>query len=75
MLCHDPRISNDRSQKIETKNPALILAEQYRGSDERPVDWEVVAQQADECDELVDITTWRPVYPDLDGIMLRRKKP
>ena len=74
MLCHDPRVSNDRSHKVETENPALVLAE-YRVSVEMPIDWELVARQADECDELVDITTGQPVYPDLDGIMLRKKGP
>lgn len=74
MLCHDPRVSNDRSSKVETHNPALVLAEQ--GRRQHPtieIDWDKVAQQADECDELVDISTGRPVYPDLDGIMLKRK--
>lgn len=50
MLCHDPRLSNDRSHSIETNNPALMLAETIRREIGREIDWERVADEADACD-------------------------
>jgi hypothetical protein len=53
MRCHDPRISNVRSEKRETENPALAMAEVTRQLyPEREIDWEDVARSADECDLL-----------------------
>lgn len=57
MLCHDPRISNDRSVLVETDNPALISAKY--GSMIFPhleVDWETVAARADYCDAPANLT-------------------
>jgi hypothetical protein len=50
--CHDPRISTNRDQKIETKNPALIAAEQsLLASSGCEINWDVVAAMADRCDQ------------------------
>lgn len=50
MLCHDPRISNDRTHKVETNNATLMVAEilTRRG---RFVDWGVVARVARYADD------------------------
>jgi hypothetical protein len=53
MLCHDPRISNVRCDKRETTNDALILADIMMRAGE-PVEWEEVAEAADNCDWPVD---------------------
>lgn len=51
MLCHDPRTSNDRDDKRETENPALIQVELARQMfPDASVDWEDVARRADHCD-------------------------
>lgn len=76
MLCHDPRISNDRSSKVETQNAALMITERIRQyAPMKEIDWEKVAEQADYGDEIVDIATMKPHYPDFDAFMLRRKRP
>lgn len=52
---HDPRISNDPEEKIETENPALIAAEMARQAfPDREMEWEEVARQADFCDQPVN---------------------
>lgn len=58
MLCHDPRISDDRSVKVETENPALVFVEMC------PMlpDWGLVARWANYCDEPV-----RAVVEHADG--------
>lgn len=56
MLCHDPRISNDRSHKVETGNTALIAAEmacQAFPECRFGMAWDNVAASADYCDEPV----------------------
>ncbi len=53
MLCHDPRISNVRWDKRETNNDALILADIMMRAGE-PVEWDEVAEAADNCDWPVD---------------------
>lgn len=64
MLCHDPRISNDREHKVETTNPALIMAEmlrqQYETEDGRAagwqgIRWDYIAEQANIADEPVEL--------------------
>ena len=49
MRCHDPRVSNVRWDKRETRNEALIAADiaSLQGSD---IDWDHVAEAADRCD-------------------------
>jgi hypothetical protein len=55
MLCHDPRISNDRNDKRETTNPVLIAIEHARQAyPQLDVDWEKVAVEADHPEILVD---------------------
>lgn len=62
MLCHDPRISNDPENRIETNNPALIAAELARQMfPDNDVDWDEVAEGADYCDWPVDATTGKPL--------------
>lgn len=61
MLCHDPRISTDRSHKVETENPALMLGEIHR--DFLTVDWDKVAEQADLCDEFATLDDMRGIPP------------
>jgi hypothetical protein len=54
-VCHDPRISSDREHKVETSNPALILAEIARAMfPERMIDWEQIKSDADACDQPAD---------------------
>lgn len=53
MLCHDPRISSDREHRIETENPALMMAEFMRANHHHILDWEMIVKQADRCDEMV----------------------
>jgi hypothetical protein len=55
MLAHDPRISDDPEHKIETDNPALILAEFQRGLYLDRIDWDKVKRLADMCDEKVAV--------------------
>lgn len=51
MLCHDPRISDDRDQKVETENPSLVAAEMYRGDEgDTKIRWDVVAAMAEYAD-------------------------
>jgi hypothetical protein len=51
MLCHDPRISNDRSEKTETENPVLIAVELVRQMfPDHEARWEEVVEQADAAD-------------------------
>lgn len=49
MLCHDPRISNIRWDKRETKNAALIRAD-MQSQQGRNIDWDDVAEAADQLD-------------------------
>jgi hypothetical protein len=58
MLCHDPRISDDREQKIETQNPVLMLAEAQRDMYPSGIDWDKVKLQADYCDQPVPGPNW-----------------
>lgn len=52
MLCHDPRISDDPTVKVETTNPALILAEMAREMfPDREVVWSDAAAAADYCEQ------------------------
>ncbi len=51
MLAHDPRKSDDRSERIETSNIALIDA-QKRTERGEEVDWKGVASLADHCDNV-----------------------
>ena len=55
MLCHDPRISNQRDNRVETDNVALISVElqrqKYPGAE---IDWESVAATANFCDERIE---------------------
>lgn len=54
MKCHDPRLSDDRDEKGETDNPALIVAEVKRKfNPDVDVCWLSVAIEADYCDEPV----------------------
>ncbi len=70
MLCHDPGISNNRNEKRETSNAALMQAERirrsteifrmstgrdYKGPDD--IDWEYVAEMADICDLPADMNS------------------
>jgi hypothetical protein len=52
MLCHDPRISNDRLHVVETDNLILKIVETLRqgGLPASEVDWEDVVCMADGCD-------------------------
>lgn len=54
MLCHDPRISNDRSHKVETDNLALQSAETMRRRNIplEESEWEIIARLADDWDLL-----------------------
>jgi hypothetical protein len=55
MLCHDPRVSNDRSEKHETDNLILILVEQTRQAHPTAeLDWDKIAEAADHIDWPVD---------------------
>jgi hypothetical protein len=69
--CHDPRISNDRTDKVETANTALVLAERLiaNGYDPAAIDWDRVALQADRCDQPLDTKTRQPVFPDLPDFL------
>ena len=62
MLTHDPRVSSDRNQKVDTSNIALVDAEiKIRAGGE--VDWKTVASLADHCDNVAgsyDDKTKRP---------------
>jgi hypothetical protein len=61
MLCHDPRISNDRNDKRETTNPALMITEVARSRfPTARVDWERVVDNADHLDLLL-IKAWTGV--------------
>jgi hypothetical protein len=52
MLCHDPRISDDREHRVETDNPVLIAAELQRVCyPELEISWERVTKMADISDE------------------------
>ena len=54
MLCHDPRLSSDRDEKIETNNAALMQAEIVRQMfPDHELMWDMVTEMADYCDELV----------------------
>ena len=54
ILCHDPRLTDDRKKKIKTDNPALVNAEMFRRAwPNHKIDWNKVARYADQCDELV----------------------
>lgn len=54
MLCHDPRLTDDRKKKIKTNNPALVNAETFRRAwPNHKIDWDKVARYANQCDELV----------------------
>lgn len=54
MLCHDPRISNDASHKVETENPALMAVEFARQAfPDFDVDWLSAAVLADYCEQPV----------------------
>lgn len=52
MMCHDPRISNDRSDKRATTNAALMMAEGRIRNGLTPdrIDWDEIATGADICD-------------------------
>lgn len=54
MLCHDPRLSNDREQRVETTNIELIARElmrqKYPGIE---IDWSAVKLEADYCENRV----------------------
>lgn len=55
MMCHDPRRSENRDEKVETDNPVLVGIELIRR--EQPtakIDWADVVRAADHCDEVVD---------------------
>jgi hypothetical protein len=49
MRCHDPRLSNVRWAKRETRNEALIAAD-IASLQGRNIDWDEVADAADRCD-------------------------
>lgn len=52
MLCHDPRISDDRNKKVKTNNTSLVNAEMFRRKwPNHKIDWNKVARFADQCDE------------------------
>lgn len=56
MLCHDPRISDDRNKKVKTNNTSLVNAEMFRRKwPNHKIDWNKVARFADQCDELVEV--------------------
>ncbi len=56
MLCHDPRLTDDRKKKIKTNNPALVNAETFRRAwPNHKIDWAKVAQYANQCDELAEV--------------------
>jgi hypothetical protein len=67
MLCHDPRISNDRNRKVDTDNVALIQAEMARSGANvglpanAEIDWDVVAEAADHYDWPVDAQSGKPI--------------
>jgi hypothetical protein len=63
MLCHDPRISNDRSEKRETENAVLIWAEHQRQAfPNRDIDWDEIARSADYLDWPVDPRTGNAIF-------------
>lgn len=63
MLCHDPRVSNDRSEKRETDNAILILVEHTRQSyPAAELDWDRIADAADHLDWPVDPLTGKGVF-------------
>jgi hypothetical protein len=73
MRCHDPRIWNDRSKKVETENAALISIEWclllYGSEFASHVDWEVIARRADKYDLQVYRSKRSPANPDVDRMI------